>query len=212
MTTYTAFAAIALLLVAAPGPSLFLLVKNSPALGARIGLLNIIGICAAILCHATLSLIGVSAIVLSSATAFSALKFLGACYLAFLGALALRDAWSGKAVANVGSPTDTKRVTPFHALAEGWFTNILNPKPAMFYVAIFPQFLDPSGHIIAQGLSLGALHAGIAFLWYGIVVIAMDQVCAVLRRPAVARGIKGLTGVLLIGFGARLATLRAPAP
>jgi threonine/homoserine/homoserine lactone efflux protein len=213
VTTYTAFAAIAFLLVASPGPNLFLLIKNSPVLGARTGMLNIVGICIAILCHATLSLIGVSAIVLASATAFSVLKFLGAAYLVYLGIMALRDAWYGVGMdAKLDGATEVKQTTMVKALVEGWFTNILNPKPAMFYLAIFPQFLDPGSYMIAPGLSLGALHAVIAALWYGLVVFAMDQVRALLRRPAIARGIKGATGLLLIGVGARLATLRSPAP
>jgi threonine/homoserine/homoserine lactone efflux protein len=213
MTTYSAFAAIAFLLVASPGPNLFLLVKNSPVLGIRAGLLNIIGICAAILCHATLSLIGVSAIVLASATAFSVLKMFGAAYLVYLGILALRDAWNGAGMGvELNAVAEADRTTIFQALAEGWLTNILNPKPAMFYIAVFPQFLDPGSNIIAHGLLLAALHAAIAGLWYGFVVLAMDQVRAVLRRPAVARGIKAATGFLLIGFGARLATLRSAAP
>jgi threonine/homoserine/homoserine lactone efflux protein len=212
MMNYGAFAAIAFMLVASPGPNLFLLLKNAPMLGVRIGLLNTIGTCLAIFCHASFSLIGVSAIVLSSATAFSMLKFLGACYLVYLGVLALRDAWNGKMVVTSDASAEVRRVTPLAALAEGWFTNILNPKPALFYVAIFPQFLDPaSGGILTQGLALGALHASIAFLWYGFVVLAMDQVGTVLRRPAVSRTIKGVMGGLLVGFGVRLATLRAPA-
>ena len=213
MTTYTAFAVIAFLLVASPGPNLFLLVKNSPVLGVQTGMLNIAGVCVAILCHATLSLIGVSAIVLASATAFSVLKFLGAAYLVYLGIVALRDAWSGAGLdARLDASVEVKQTTIVKAIAEGWFTNILNPKPAMFYLAIFPQFLDPGSHMIAQGLALGVLHAVIAALWYGLVVLAMDQVRALLRRPSVARGIKGATGLLLIGVGARLATLRSPAP
>jgi threonine/homoserine/homoserine lactone efflux protein len=213
VTTYIAFAAIAFLLVAAPGPSLFLLVKNAPVLGIQTRLLNIAGICIAILCHATLSLIGVSAIVLASATAFSLLKFFGAAYLVYLGIMALRDAWYGAGInGKLDESAEVKQTGIAKAVAEGWFTNILNPKPAMFYLAIFPQFIDPGSHMIAQGLSLGALHAVIAAFWYGLVVLAMDQVRALLRRPAVARGIEGATGLLLIGVGARLATLRSPAP
>jgi threonine/homoserine/homoserine lactone efflux protein len=127
----------------------------------------------------------VSAIVLASATAFSVLKFLGAAYLVYLGIVALRDAWYGAGLdARLDASVEVKQTTIAKAIAEGWFTNILNPKPAMFYLAIFPQFLDPGSHMIAQGLALGVLHAVIAALWYGLVVLAMDQVrpcCADLR-------------------------------
>lgn len=88
-------------------------------------------------------------------------------------------------------------------------TNILNPKPAMFYLAAFPQFLDPTAPILVQGLGLGAVHAGIALLWYGLVVFAVERTRIYLNHKVIARAIKALSGAVLVGFGARLATLRA---
>lgn len=211
MTMYFSFATIVTLIVVSPGPNLFLLLKNAPTLGMKVGLLNTLGICASILCHATLSVLGVSAIVLASSMAFSIVKLLGAAYLIYLGVLALRDAWRGVSISvKLDARCSRVPISAFKALSEGWLAGMLNPKPSMFYLAAFPQFLDPSGNLVGEGLALGALHAAIAALWYGFVVVGVDQVRAVLRRPAVARGIKGVTGLVLIGFGARLVFLRAP--
>jgi threonine/homoserine/homoserine lactone efflux protein len=212
MSTYLAFAAIAALLVLSPGPNLFLLLKNTPARGQTVGLLNVLGMALAIVCHATLSLAGLSALVVASATTFAVVKLLGAAYLVYLGLMALREAWRGKGVAatiDVGSaPVATKARS---AVAEGWLTNILNPKPSMFYLAAFPQFLDPSGPIIVEGLMLGCLHAAIALTWYGFVVLAVDKVRSTLSRPVVARVVKAVSGTILIGFGVRLAHIRTRA-
>ena len=150
--------------------------------------------------------------VLASAAVFNVIKLVGATYLIYLGAMALRDAWQGVQVANkldiIAQPAV---VSGCRALAEGWLTGILNPKPSMFYLAVFPQFLDPTGPMFLEGLSLGALHASIALVWYGFVVFTVEQVRSYLRHDAVARTIKAVSGAVLVGLGARLATLRAPA-
>jgi threonine/homoserine/homoserine lactone efflux protein len=211
MTANLTFVTMVTLIVISPGPNLLLLLKNTPALGRRVGLLNTCGIATAILCHATLSLIGVSAVVLASPSAFAAVKVAGAAYLVYLGATAVRDAWRGESLAVRGelttAPANGSRAP---ALAKGWVTNMLNPKPSMFYLAAFPQFLDPAGSTAVQGIGLAALHAGIAAAWYSLVVLLMDGVRVYLLHALVARTIKAATGAILVGFGVRLATLRAP--
>lgn len=77
-------------------------------------------------------------------------------------------------------------LSPARALARGWAVNVLNPKPAPFYLAAFPQFVGPAlGHVLAQGVALGDVHATIAALWYGSVVMGIEKSHAWLRRPGV---------------------------
>ena len=78
----------------------------------------------------------------------------------------------------------------------------------MFYLAAFPKFLDPAGPMLLEGHSLGALHATFALAWYSFVVLALERVRGYIRRPAVARTIAVLSGIVLVAFGVRLATLR----
>lgn len=208
-----AFAAIVALIVFSPGPNLFLLLRNAPTSGRRIGYLNILGVCAAVLTHAFLSLIGVSAIIVASATLFGVVKLLGAAYLIWLGIKSLRSALMGAELPEGASAADElgPRVSASRAITQGWTVNILNPKPALFYLAAFPQFIDPtSGNVFVQGMALASVHAVIAALWYGLVVLGIDSANVWLRRPRVWRTLQGVSGVALVGLGARLALARSP--
>lgn len=209
----TAFAAIVTLIVVSPGPNLFLLLRNAPTLGRRIALLNILGVCAAVLTHAFLSLVGVSAIIVASATLFGIVKLLGAAYLVWLGVKSLRSAFAGARLPQGETASDRlgPPLSASGAITQGWTVNILNPKPALFYLAAFPQFIDPtSGNVFVQGMALASVHAAIAALWYGLVVLGIDKANVWLRRPRVWRTVQGVSGVALVGLGARLALARSP--
>ena len=208
MQAYIAFATIAALVVISPGPATFLVLKNTPTLGRRAGLLNTAGIVAALLTHATLSLIGVSAAILASPTAFHAVKLMGAAYLLYLGAAALRDSWQGMDFsARLDLRSRKAHVSTAKAFSEGWLVNILNPKPSMFYLSIFPQFIDPSQPFLAQGLLLVGIHGTICVTWFSFVVVAIERIRMMLRRPKIWRSIKGATGLILIGLATRLAAV-----
>lgn len=209
------FAAIVTLIVVSPGPNLFLLLRNAPTLGRKIGLLNILGVCAAVLTHAFLSLIGVSAIIVASATLLGTVKLLGAAYLVWLGIKSLRTALAGAKLPQGATASDKlgPRLSVSGAITQGWTVNILNPKPALFYLAAFPQFIDPTaGDVIMQGMALASVHAVIAALWYGLVVLGIDKANVWLRRPRVWRTVQGVSGVALVGLGARVALARSPQP
>jgi threonine/homoserine/homoserine lactone efflux protein len=208
-----AFALIVTFIVISPGPNLFLLLRNTPLMGKRAGYLTTIGICAAILTHAVLSLTGVSALILASATLFSLVKLLGAAYLVWLGVAALRRAWTGVKLPTISAiaPTRGSDISARQALLQGWTANILNPKPALFYFAAFPQFIDPAaGDILAQGMLLGLVHVFIAACWYGLVVFGIDKANVWLRRPRIWRALQSASGVALAGLGLRLALVEAP--
>lgn len=208
-----AFALIVTFIVISPGPNLFLLLRNTPLMGKRAGYLTTIGICAAILTHAVLSLTGVSALILASATLFSLVKLLGAAYLVWLGVAALRRAWTGVKLpaASAITPAPETDVSARQALLQGWTANILNPKPALFYFAAFPQFIDPAaGDILAQGMLLGLVHVLIAACWYGLVVFGIDKANVWLRRPRIWRALQSASGVALAGLGLHLALVEAP--
>jgi threonine/homoserine/homoserine lactone efflux protein len=211
MQAYIAFAAIAALVVISPGPATFLVLKNTPTLGRRAGFLNTAGIVVALLSHATLSLIGVSAAILASPVAFHAVKLMGAAYLLYLGAAALRDSWQGTDFsAKLDLCSGQAEVSTVEAFSEGWLVNILNPKPSMFYLSIFPQFIDLSQPFLAQGLLLVGIHGTICVTWFSFVVVAIDRIRMMLRLPKIWRSVKGATGLILIGLATRLAAVSLP--
>lgn len=198
------------LIVVTPGPSLFLLLSTAPGDRKVVGVLATLGICAAILSHAALALVGIGAIIATSAVLFTALKVVGAAYLVWMGVkslLSLRNS-EGFVVASKGSGST---LSGPRAFASGYLTNILNPNPAIFYVAAFPQFLSlHQPGFYATGAALGLTHAVIAFVFYGSVVLLMSQLTKVLLRPLVSRTIKSLSGLALVLLGGRLLMARTP--
>jgi threonine/homoserine/homoserine lactone efflux protein len=161
--------------------------------------------------HATLSLIGVSAVILASPVAFHAVKLTGAAYLLYLGAVALRESWRGIDFrAKLDLLSRQADVSIVEAFSEGWLVNILNPKPSMFYLSIFPQFIDPSQPFLAQGLLLVGIHATICVTWFSFVVVAIDRIRMMLRNPNIWRGVRGTTGLILIGLATQLAVVSLP--
>ncbi|WP_424136263.1 LysE family translocator [Roseomonas chloroacetimidivorans] len=207
---YVIFLSIVTVIVVTPGPNLFLLLGTAPGAGRQIGVAATLGICAAILSHAALALVGVGAIIATSAILFTALKVIGAFYLIWMGIrslLSLRR--SGGLTITAGGGRSAPSIS--EAFVRGYLTNILNPKPAIFYVAVFPQFLvpHPTG-FYARGAALALTHAAVAMLFYGCVVLAMSGLTRVLLRPAVSRVVKSLSGLALILLGGRLLMTRAP--
>jgi threonine/homoserine/homoserine lactone efflux protein len=142
-------------LVAVPGPAVVYIVTRSVAQGRRAGVASALGIEAGALVHVGAAAIGVSALVASSATAFTALKLAGAAYLVLLGVRRLRA--TGRA-ALAGAPPDGHR----RLFGQGVVVNALNPKVAVFFVAFLPQFVDPAAPVAPQVLVLGAAFVGVA--------------------------------------------------
>ena len=203
------FAAVAMLLTMTPGPNGVLIAKTVPTSGRAAGVCNIAGFVAAFYLHGALSILGISLILVQSAQAFFVLKMLGVAYLCWIGAKALWAAWKGIAAP---APMPGARRDLGAAFAAGFLTNALNPKVAMFYLAAFPQFMsyDAAGHAaVGSALALVTIHALTVILWFGMIVLLFGRLAGAARSPTFQRWLNGVTGAVFIGFGAKLATMRA---
>lgn len=191
------------LLTMTPGADTFMVIRNAARGGWRDGMLTSFGICCGLFVHASISAAGLSVVLLGSAQAFMALKLAGALYLAWLGWQSLRSAWraTGVTLAEVSA----RKLSPWVSLREGFLSNVLNPKPIVFYMAFLPQFIDPARSPLVQSLFMAGLHFVIANVWQGLIVGLVDRARACLARPSVARSFDGIAGVMLLGFGAKLA-------
>ena len=210
MTTATifAFAAMAALLIMSPGPNGVLIAKTVPTSGRAAGFANIAGFVVAFFVHGTFAIFGLSLILMQSANLFLAVKLLGAGYLIWIGVKALRQAWRNgpAAVAEVAPARRRRRLIT--AFVEGFLTNALNPKVAMFYLAAFPQFIPHDTVSPASAYLLVTIHAALNAAWFVPMVLLFDRLSIVARSGRVQRWIKGATGAIFIGFGIKLATLR----
>jgi threonine/homoserine/homoserine lactone efflux protein len=150
------FVSTAALLLAIPGPAVLYIVGRSIGQGRDAGLVSALGIGVGTLVHTLAAAVGLSALLVSSATAFSVVKYLGAAYLVYLGIQRLRSKESLAAASETAAP----QATLARVFTQGIVVNVLNPKTALFFFAFLPQFINPArGHVATQILSLGILFA-----------------------------------------------------
>jgi threonine/homoserine/homoserine lactone efflux protein len=185
-----AFLVIAVVVIVSPGPDFALTVRNTVARGRRAGLLTSAGVVSGQLVWASAAAAGVAALIVASRPAFVALRLVGAAYLVYLGAQALVAAWRGRP-AHVGR---SRGGSPF---VQGLLSNVSNPKMAIFFTSLLPQF----GQSLTALLGHALLFSLLTMVWLAFVV----QVGDALRVPAVRRVIDAVTGVVLVAFGSRLA-------
>lgn len=207
LTQILTFASVTALLVMSPGPNGLLIARTVPISGRAAGFANIAGFIAAFFVHGTLSILGISAVLMASATAFGIIKLIGAGYLVWIGVKALIGAWRGgdapREVQAARRPRSLRR-----AFVEGFLTNALNPKVSMFYLAAFPQFIAAGHGGTGSAYLLVAVHSLINALWFGWMVLMFARLARFSRSARFQRGLKGVTGLVFIGFGLKLASLR----
>jgi threonine/homoserine/homoserine lactone efflux protein len=196
-STLALFAGAALLLLVIPGPAVVYIVSESIAHGRRAGMVAMLGIHAGTLVHITAAALGISAILVSSAEAFTAVKIAGACYLIYLGLRELFGRAQG-AGASVPRSEDLRRI-----FRQGALVNVTNPKTALFFFAFLPQFVDPSRG--AAGLQIAIL--GLVFMLLGMISDGLFGLLAgtaagwVRGRPGFGRLQRRITGTIFIGLG-----------
>jgi len=208
------FVGIAALITITPGVDTMLVIRNVLARGRRAGLFTAAGICSGLFCHATLSALGLSLILVRSAALFETVKLLGACYLLFLGCRSLWQTFRAKKTQVTDSPQPspalpaheaTQNAPWWKSVREGFFSNILNPKIAVFYLAFLPQFINSGDPVLAKSLFLAGIHFVLGIAWLSLVSNFVGWLRTQLTRSAIRRALETVTGVVLIGFGLRLA-------
>jgi threonine/homoserine/homoserine lactone efflux protein len=203
--SFPAFQGVAAAVTLTPGPAFALLVQTAVVSGRRAALTTLLGTSPGVLAWGALSAVGVSALVAASRLAHEVVRGAGAAYLLWLGirALRARRAPGGAAAA----PGDDRRLLP--AARRGLVSGLANPELAVFFVALLPQFLDP-GSAVPVALAMAGTVVACDLLCYGTVAVVVDRFRTALR-PRVLRAVERATGVVLLGFGVRLASEARPA-
>ena len=199
-----AFIGVSAVLVIIPGPDMVLIAKNVVSRGRRSGFLTTAGTLTGILFHAVAAVLGLSAIVATSATAFFIVKLAGAAYLIFLGIQTLRESRQ-RVESKAAAAARNHRGGGF---VQGVLTNILNPKVALFFLTFLPQFVDPEGAIVRQTVMLAAIFWLMGAAWLVIYTVLVDRISRVFARPRFARVLQRVSAAVLVGLGVRLAVER----
>ncbi len=192
-----AFLAISALVIVTPGPDTALTIRNALLGGRRGGVGTALGVAIGQACWTLATSAGIAALLSASRPAFLALRLLGSAYLVYLGLESLRRAVSG--VQDSGPVR--RRARPFR---QGLLSNLSNPKMAVFFTSLLPQF----GHSFAALLALGLVFSCMTLAWLTAYGIAVARAGDFLRRGWVRRALDALTGAVLVALGARLATER----
>jgi len=196
-TSLWLFGLAALALLAIPGPAVLYIVVQSADQGRRVGLASVAGVHLGTLVHVAAASAGLSAVIVASSVAFSAVKYAGAAYLIYLGVRKLLDRDAQTRVERTREPLR-------RAFARGTIVNALNPKTALFFLAFLPQFVAPDrGGVWSQALVLGFVFVGLGLVTDSLYALAAGTVAGLLRRQRNAVGYG--SGIVFIALGATAA-------
>ena len=201
---WLAFVAASTVLLIIPGPTILLVLSYALSQGRTVALATAAGVALGDLIAMTASLLGLGAIIMASATAFTVLKWVGAVYLVWLGYKMLRGAGHADAPELLSAPKRAARGIFGHAAA----VTALNPKSIGFFIAFVPQFLDPTRAMLPQFAVMIATFVGLAALNALAYALLADKLRQRIARPSVIRGLTRLGGATLIAMGLFTATLK----
>lgn len=203
--TWLAFTAASIVLLMIPGPTILLVVSYAMGQGRRVALPMAAGVALGDFTAMTLSMLGVGALLAASALLFTALKWVGAAYLIWMGI----KLW--RAGSSVGDMRAREGGGPMAMLLQAWLVTALNPKSLTFFIAFLPQFLDPSRDFAVQMVLFEATFLVLAFVNATAYALAASRARRLIRRPSLVLWFNRAGGTLLAGAGvATLAWHRTP--
>jgi threonine/homoserine/homoserine lactone efflux protein len=197
VTELLAFIGVAVVVIVTPGQDTALTIRNTIAGGRRAGVRTAVGVVCGQAVWALAASAGVAALLVASEPAFVALKLAGAAYLLYLGGQALLAAVRRRPHDRLGPPARRGG-----ELRQGLLSNLGNPKMAVFFSSLLPQF----GGSFPALLGLGLLFCALTLAWLSAYAAVLARAGDVLRRPAVRRALDAVTGTALVALGLRLAT------
>jgi threonine/homoserine/homoserine lactone efflux protein len=193
---WSLFALAALVLLLVPGPSVLYVVAQSAEHGRRAGIVSVAGLHAGTLVHTLAAAVGVSAIVVSSALAFSVVKYAGAAYLVYLG---IRRILSRETL----EQPDVRERRLGRLFRDGVLVNVLNPKTALFFLAFLPQFVDSDRTVWTQVVAFGLTFVALGFVTDSLYALVAGTLGRALRRRR--KAFKYGSGTIFVGLGAAAA-------
>jgi threonine/homoserine/homoserine lactone efflux protein len=202
------FVGIAAVVIVVPVPDTAIVTKNALLHGRRAALGTSFGVSTGLAVWTVASALGVASIVRASDTAFTVLKLIGAAYLVWLGIQALRAAGRPGSHSDDREPVRRAALDGRGGFRQGLLSDLANPKIGAFFTGLLPQFAGPGHSVLLPFLVLGGLFVLMTVVWLCGYTLVAVKASAVLRRRRVKAAIDRVSGVILIGFGVRLALER----
>ncbi len=201
-----AFVGVAALVIVTPGPDTALTMRNALLGGRGAGVATAAGVVAGLAVWTVAASVGLAALLVASEPAFVALKLVGAAYLAFLGVQSLVHAWRGRP--REDRPRAGPRLVPRAAWRQGLLNDLGNPKIAVFFTTLLPQFAPAHGPAFASLLGFGLLFCAMTFAWLCVYSVVVARAGRALARPRIRRALDAVMGVVLVALGVRVAAER----
>lgn len=202
IVNFEAFIIAITILTLTPGLDTALVLRNTSRGGFSDGAITSLGICLGLFVHATFSALGVSIILTQSAELFYFVKAIGAAYLIWLGIGSLKAAAMPNTIQV--EIRATQQLSVIRSLREGFLSNVLNPKTAVFYLAFLPQFVNPDYSPLMQSLAMAGIHFVIAMLWQCGLSAMLNAAKKLLNSSGFMRWMEGITGGVLVLLGVKL--------
>jgi threonine/homoserine/homoserine lactone efflux protein len=187
-----------------PGADMALITRQVVTRGRGAAQATIFGNLSGLVVHALALAVGLSALLVASATAYTTVKLAGAAYLVYLGVQSFRQARRSSAGEEAPSATGKARYSG-NPYLQGLISTVLNPKPALFFLSYVPQFIDRDGSVAFQVALLGAVHIAVGFVWLTTFAWLVSRMHDVIVRPRVKASLERITGGVLIALGLRVA-------
>ncbi|WP_019156276.1 LysE family translocator [Robertmurraya massiliosenegalensis] len=198
MNDFFTFLLLSLFVVMSPGIDTALITKRTISDGRKDGYRIALGITTGSLVHTLAAAFGLSAILMQSALAFEIVKYVGAIYLIYLGATSFIKK-------DKGTDSSLEKNTKKAPFTQGLLSNVLNPKVAMFFITFLPQFVNGANNVTTQLIIMGVIYTVLSITWFFVYVFFINYLREWLMSAKVQRVMDKTTGLILIGFGLKLA-------
>jgi threonine/homoserine/homoserine lactone efflux protein len=203
-SSFWAFLGISIIVIVTPGPDTAMTIRNTLLGGRAGGVATAFGVAAGQAIWALATSAGLVAVLLASEPLFLAVKWAGAAYLIWLGGQALLAAWRGHGV-DAARNGPGPRLGARAAFGQGVISDLGNPKMAVFFASVLPQFAPQGDGMFSTLVGLGLVFSLLTLLWLAAYAVALARAGDMFRRSAIRRTLEGITGAVLIALGLRLA-------
>ena len=209
MYLLTAFLGVSAVIIVTPGPDTALVIRNTLLGGRAAGAAAALGVAIGQILWALTTSFGIVGLLAAFHPLFALVKIAGAAYLVFLGAQALFAAAGASSPEDIASPASVgRKLTAAGSLRQGLLSNLGNPKMAIFFASLLPQFVPPGGASFSALLARGCIFAILTLTWLTAYSVVIARLGALLRRQRIRRTLEAVTGLALIALGLRVAVER----